>query len=110
MWPYRPGPGSLQFAFLLQTDSPYPRHHPPRLVDQIYGSALPAALKPAATHGCLLHLAKLVDERVVARHPRRDRVASGAEVEGEGEGEVAVEHEELHIPEGWHDGWTLAAA
>ncbi|GAA5879855.1 hypothetical protein JCM3774_002261 [Rhodotorula dairenensis] len=70
------------------------------LVDQIYGSILPVALKPAATHGCLLHLAKLLDEGIVTRL---------RSVDGSTNTEAAVEHEELQIPEGWHDGWSLSA-
>ncbi|GAA5833888.1 hypothetical protein JCM11251_006000 [Rhodosporidiobolus azoricus] len=63
------------------------------LTDQIYASSIPASLKPAATHGLLLHLAKLEEDGLVERIPRTE------EVEQQTHGEVV-------IPKGWNDGWT----
>ncbi len=72
-----------------------------RLVQQIYGTTVPESLIPAATHGCLLHLAKLLEEGHV------DRVPASNEKE---DATVAVEHEEVQIPPGWHDGWVVKVA
>ncbi|GAA6029506.1 hypothetical protein JCM8097_003712 [Rhodosporidiobolus ruineniae] len=66
------------------------------LTDQIYGSTIPSSLKPAATHGLLLHLAKLHEEGQVERI-EADEVEELAAEEAGG-GEVA-------IPPGWNDGW-----
>ncbi|TKA56138.1 hypothetical protein B0A53_01428 [Rhodotorula sp. CCFEE 5036] len=71
------------------------------LVDQIYGSTIPSSLKPAATHGCLLHLAKLLEEKIVIRVVDTANNQRSA-------GRAVVEHEEVQIPEGWYDGWSIA--
>ncbi|GAA5939873.1 hypothetical protein JCM10213_007820 [Rhodosporidiobolus nylandii] len=68
-----------------------------KLVDQIYGSTIPDSLKPAATHGVLLHLAKLEEEGSVERVPRTPFAETGPDQE-QGGGEV-------EMPEGWGDEW-----
>ncbi|GAA5900795.1 hypothetical protein JCM6882_007666 [Rhodosporidiobolus microsporus] len=70
------------------------------LTDQIYGSTIPSSLKPAATHGLLLHLAKLAEE------DRVERISSsggggGAATTSQGK----ESHGEVVIPQGWNDGW-----
>ncbi|GAA6050120.1 hypothetical protein JCM3770_001382 [Rhodotorula araucariae] len=64
------------------------------LTEQIYGDTIPASLVPAATHGLLLHLAKLQDEGRVARVP------AAAEV---------VAARDARAPPGWWDGWRWRA-
>ncbi|BGP45800.1 hypothetical protein JCM10450v2_001630 [Rhodotorula kratochvilovae] len=60
------------------------------LTEQIYGNTIPASLIPAATHGLLLHLAKLQEEGRVARVPASaEMVAAG----------------DSRAPPGWWDGW-----
>ncbi|GAA5978617.1 hypothetical protein JCM10908_004425 [Rhodotorula pacifica] len=80
------------------------------LVDQIYGTTIPSSLKPAATHGCLLHLAKLLEEGIVKRHARPRPNSSHAQPVPAlpKEGKEGDEHEEVQIPEGWYDGWSIA--
>ncbi|GAA6003231.1 hypothetical protein JCM10207_001813 [Rhodosporidiobolus poonsookiae] len=69
------------------------------LTDLIYASSIPASLKPAATHGLLLHLSKLEEDGCVVR------VLTSSEVSAELEGKGEESHGEVVVPPGWADGW-----
>ncbi|GAA6000846.1 uncharacterized protein JCM10292_006456 [Rhodotorula paludigena] len=66
------------------------------LTERIYASTIPDSLKPAATHGLLLHLAKLQEEGRVERVPRRSAREEEAREKQIGE---------IKLPSGWDDGW-----